>query len=136
MPGAVFSSRDWKKNTETFQVPLKTIAVLIGLSLPSVTAQVLIHKINYLYHLLSSKDESIATSTFRILASHNVYIQYLTTKFSHNYSAHLSMENILQGICTYKLLASISKRCHHTYTRLIQYSAEVCMHACYIIIDV
>ena len=45
------------------------LAVQIGLSLPSVTARVLIHKITYLHHLLSSGDESIATSTFKILAS-------------------------------------------------------------------
>ena len=48
------------------------LAVQIGLSLPSVTARVLIRKISYLHHLLSSTDESIAISTFRILASQDV----------------------------------------------------------------
>ena len=49
------------------------LAVRIGLSLPSMTSRVLTRKISYLHHLLSTKIESIATLTFRILASQNVY---------------------------------------------------------------
>ena len=48
------------------------LTVQIGLSLPSVTARVLIRKISYLHHLFSSTEESIATYTFRILASQDV----------------------------------------------------------------
>ena len=76
------------------------LAVRIGLSLPSMTSRVLTRKISYLHHLLSTKIESIATSTFRILASQNVYdislvkqCIFLDSKLKTNCTA-LILENI------------------------------------------
>ena len=50
-----------------------SLSVRIGLALPSVTSRILKLKLNYLQKLLSSEDDSIATATFRIIASQNVY---------------------------------------------------------------
>ena len=51
-----------------------SLAVRIGLSLPSITSRILIQKLTYLSHLLSSDDDdSIATRTFKTIASQNVY---------------------------------------------------------------
>ena len=50
-----------------------SLAVQIGLSLPSVTSRILKLKLRYLCHLLSSENESIATTTFKVMVSQNVY---------------------------------------------------------------
>ena len=73
----------------------------IGLSLPSVTARVLIRKITYLHHLLSSEDESIATSTFKILASQNAYDITLVKQC-------IFLDSKLKTNCTAQILGGVN----------------------------
>ena len=49
------------------------LAVRIGLSLPSIASRILIQKLGYLLCLSSSKDVSIATNTFKMIACLNAY---------------------------------------------------------------
>ena len=72
----------------------------IGLSLPSVTARVLIRKISYLHHLLSSTDESIAISTFRILASQDVQNISLVKQC-------IFLDSLLKTNCTAQILEGV-----------------------------
>ncbi len=52
-----------------------TLSVLVGLSWPSMKARVLKLKLSYLFRLISAdpSEDSIASSTFRTLASQDVY---------------------------------------------------------------
>ena len=77
------------------------LAVQIGLSLPSVTARVLTRKISYLYHLLLSEDKSIATSTFRILVSQNVYNMSLVQQC-------IFLDSKLKTNCTAQILGDVN----------------------------
>ena len=99
IPTLLYGAEDWILDEgclellERFQAEIRRrilkfwyhsgLAVQIGLSLPSVTTRVLIRKISYLYHLLSSTDESIATYTFRILASQDLHLSNSASSLTH-----------------------------------------------------
>ncbi len=68
--------RDFKPRLdEEFSRFHSTLSVLVGLSWPSMKARVLKLKLSYLFRLISAdpSEDSIASSTFRTLASQDVY---------------------------------------------------------------
>ena len=78
-----------------------SLAVQIGLSLPSVTSRILKLKLRYLCHLLSSENESIATTTFKVMASQNVYNLLLVRQC-------IFLDSKLKTNCTAQILNDIN----------------------------
>ena len=78
-----------------------SLAVQIGLSLPSVTSRILKLKLRYLCHLLSSENESIATTTFKVMVSQNVYNLSLVRQC-------IFLDSKLKTNCTAQILNDIN----------------------------
>lgn len=96
-----------------------SLAVQIGLSLPSVTSRILKLKLSYRYHLLSSENESIATTTFKVMASQNVY-NLLLVRQCIFLDSKLKTAQILNGInCASSCLGVKKKAITSTDHRLM-----------------
>ena len=76
-----------------------SLAVRIGLSLPSITSRIL--KLTYLSHLLSSEEKSIATRTFKTIASQNAYDLSLVKQC-------IFLDSKLKTNCTTQILSNIN----------------------------
>ena len=78
-----------------------TLAVRIGLSLPSVTSRILLLKLSFLCHLLSSENESFATKAFKTIASQDVYDLSLVKQC-------IFLDSKLKTTCTAQILNDIN----------------------------
>ena len=80
------------------------LSTRIGLALPSILSRILKLKLGYLQNLLFSKEDTIATTTFKIIASQNVYNMSLVKQC-------IFLDSKLKTNCTSQILSNTSSLC-------------------------